>query len=46
VNRDVEQTITVEGVRAQNDAAFGHMQKIKLPDDTTLNLFTAPGRRK
>jgi hypothetical protein len=44
--RAIGQTITVEGVRAKNGTAYGCMQKIKLPDGTTLNLFTAPGRIK
>ena len=42
--RVIGRTVTVEGVRAKNDSAYGYMQKIKLPDGTTLNLFTAPGR--
>jgi len=34
----VGQTITVEGVRAKNGTTFGYMQKIKLPDGTSLEL--------
>ena len=35
------QTVTVEGVRARNGSPFGYMQKIKLPDGTTLELVNA-----
>jgi len=44
--RAIGQTITVEGMPAKNDTAYGYLQKIKLPDGTTLNLFTAPGKYK
>jgi hypothetical protein len=32
------QTVTVEGVRAKDGSLFGYMQKIKLPDGTSLEL--------
>jgi Family of unknown function (DUF6152) len=32
------QTVTVEGVRAKDRSLFGYMQKIKLPDGTSLEL--------
>jgi Family of unknown function (DUF6152) len=32
------QTVTVEGVRAKDGSFFGYMQKIKLPDGTSLEL--------
>src|SRR5437763_15292592 len=32
------QTITVEGVRAKDGTLYGYMQKIKLPDGTSLEL--------
>ena len=35
------QTVIVEGVRARDGAAFGYMQKIKLPDGTTFELVNA-----
>ena len=35
------QTVIVEGVRAKDGAAFGYMQKIKLPDGTTFELVNA-----
>jgi hypothetical protein len=35
----IGQTITVEGVRARDGTLFGYMQKIKLPDGTTLELI-------
>jgi Family of unknown function (DUF6152) len=44
--RAIGQTITVEGMPAKNATAYGYMQKMKLPDGTMLNLFTAPGRYK
>ena len=34
----IGQTITVEGVRAKNGMPYGYMQKIKLPDGTSLEL--------
>jgi hypothetical protein len=46
LTRAIGQTITVEGMPAKNDTAYGYLQKIKLPDGTTLNLFTAPGKYK
>jgi hypothetical protein len=33
--------ITVEGVRARDRALFGYMQKIKLPDGTSLELINS-----
>lgn len=44
--RAVGQTITVEGARAKDRAAYGYVQKMRFPDGTTLNLFTAPGSYK
>jgi hypothetical protein len=44
--RLIEQTITVEGMPAKNGTACGYLKNMKLPDGTTLNLFTAPGRYK
>ena len=35
------QTITVEGVRARDGTLFGYMQKITLPDGTTLELINS-----
>jgi hypothetical protein len=35
----IGQTITVEGVRAKNGTPYGYMQKIKLPDGTSLELI-------
>jgi Family of unknown function (DUF6152) len=32
------QTVIVEGVRAKDGSLFGYMQKIKLPDGTSLEL--------
>ncbi len=32
------QTITVEGVKARDGSLYGYMQKIKLPDGTSLEL--------
>jgi hypothetical protein len=37
----VGQTVTVEGVRARDGTLFGYMQKIKLPDGTTLELVNS-----
>jgi len=34
----VGQTVTVEGVRAKDGTTYGYMQKIKLPDGTSLEL--------
>ncbi len=34
----VGQTITVEGVKARDGSLYGYMQKIKLPDGTSLEL--------
>jgi hypothetical protein len=33
------QTVTVEGVRARDGSLFGYMQKITLPDGTSLELI-------
>jgi hypothetical protein len=44
--RAIGLTITAEGVRARNEPTYGYLQKMKLPDGTMLNLFTAPGRYK
>ena len=37
------QTVTVEGVRAKNGTLYGYMQKIKLPDGTSLELINNAG---
>ena len=37
----VGHTITVEGARARNGTFFGYMQKIKLPDGTSLELVNS-----
>ena len=34
------QTVSVEGVRAREGMLFGYMQKIKLPDGTSLELIS------
>ncbi|MSO31145.1 MAG: hypothetical protein EXQ48_09470 [Acidobacteria bacterium] len=34
------QTVSVEGVRAREGMFFGYMQKIKLPDGTSLELIS------
>jgi len=39
--RAVGQQVTVEGVRAKDGTAYGYMQKIKMPDGTTLELVNA-----
>ena len=41
----VGQTITVEGVRAKSGAFYGYMQKIKLPDGTSLELINGAEAR-
>jgi uncharacterized protein DUF6152 len=35
------QTITVEGVRAKDGSLYGYMQKIKMPDGTSLELVNS-----
>jgi len=35
------QTVSVEGVRAREEMLFGYMQKIKLPDGTSLELISS-----
>jgi Family of unknown function (DUF6152) len=35
----IGQTVVVEGVRAKDGSLFGYMQKVKLPDGTTLELI-------
>jgi hypothetical protein len=35
------QTVTVEGVRAKDGTFYGYMQKIKLPDGTSLELINS-----
>jgi hypothetical protein len=42
--RAIGKTVTIEGMPAKNDMPFGYMRKIRLPDGTMLNLFTAPGK--
>ena len=37
----IGQTITAEGVRARDRALFGYMQKITLPDGTSLELINS-----
>ena len=37
----LSQTVTVEGVRARDGTLFGYMQKIKLPDGTSLELVNS-----
>jgi hypothetical protein len=37
----IGQTITVEGVRARDRTPFGYMQKIVLPDGTSLELINS-----
>lgn len=35
------QTVTVEGVRARDGTLFGYMQKITMPDGTSLELINS-----
>lgn len=35
------QTVSVEGLRAREGMLFGYMQKIKLPDGTSLELISS-----
>ena len=37
----IGQTVTVEGVRARDRSLFGYMQKITLPDGTSLELINS-----
>jgi len=37
----IGQTVTVEGVRAKDGKFYGYMQKIKLPDGTSLELINS-----
>jgi len=37
----VGQTVTVEGVRAKDGTLYGYMQKIKMPDGTSLELVNS-----
>ena len=37
----VGQAVTVEGVKAKDGSLFGYMQKIKMPDGTTLELVNS-----
>lgn len=37
----IGQTVTVEGVRARDRTLFGYMQKITLPDGTSLELINS-----
>jgi hypothetical protein len=37
----IGQTITVEGVRAKDGTFYGYMQKIKMPDGTSLELVNS-----
>ena len=37
----IGQTVTVEGVGAKDGTLYGYMQKIKLPDGTTLELINS-----
>ena len=36
------QTVTVEGVRAKDGTFYGYMQKIRMPDGTSLELVNNP----
>ena len=40
------QTVTVEGVRAKDGTLYGYMQKIKLPDGTSLELVNGGDKYK
>jgi hypothetical protein len=40
IAKAIGQTVTVEGVRARNGALYGYLQKIKLPDGTSLELIS------
>jgi len=37
----IGQTVTAEGVRAKDGSAFGYMQKITMPDGTSLELASS-----
>ena len=37
----IGRTVTVEGVRAKDGTFYGYMQKIKLPDGTSLELVNS-----
>lgn len=37
----IGQAVTVEGVRARDGTLFGYMQKITMPDGTTLELINS-----
>ena len=37
----IGQTVTAEGVGAKNGTLYGYMQKIKMPDGTTLELVNS-----
>ncbi|MBI4886308.1 MAG: hypothetical protein HY824_04395 [Acidobacteria bacterium] len=37
----IGQTVTIECVRARDHSLFGYMQKIKLPDGTSLELINS-----
>lgn len=37
----IGQTVTAEGVRSKDGSPFGYMQKITLPDGTSLELATS-----
>ena len=37
----IGQTVTVEGVRARDGTLYGYMDKIKLPDGTSLELINS-----
>jgi len=39
--KTIGQTVTVEGVRAKDGTLYGYMQKIKLPDGTSLELVNS-----
>jgi Family of unknown function (DUF6152) len=42
----IGQSITVEGVAAKNGTLYGYMQKIKMPDGTTLELVNSADEPK
>ena len=41
IAKAIGQTVTVEGVRAKDGTLFGYMQKIKMPDGTSLELVNS-----
>ena len=41
IAKAIGQAVTVEGVRAKDGSFYGYMQKIKLPDGTSLELVNS-----